>query len=101
MSWPVGAKQNCTHNAQCNAQKTAVHFIIVCALRQSFQSSVNHYTHLIVASGLSRLNTHDKRQQAICIIHANEALQIQLHSGNTDMDWISCSVEHGSPLQIC
>jgi hypothetical protein len=34
-------------------------------------------------------------------IMANEALQIQLHSGNNNMDWISCSVEHGSPWQIC
>jgi len=48
-------------------------------------------------TGLSRLNTHNRKQQAICIIMANEALQIQLHSGNTDMDWISCSGEHGSP----
>jgi hypothetical protein len=42
-------------------------------------------------TGLSRLNTHDRRQQA------NEALQIQLHSGNSDIDWISCLVEHSSP----
>lgn len=48
-------------------------------------------------TGLRRLNTHDRRQQAICIIKANEALQILLHSGNNDMDWITCSVEHGSP----
>jgi len=34
MSWPVGAQQPCTHNAQCNAEN-AEHFIIVCALRQS------------------------------------------------------------------